>query len=161
MKVNIVFITIVLVLILSLPLYASLEISVATDKQVYQRGETVEVYVSLYNPTAEAITIYVGYPIATYLMDDIYFWHQNKVFPAVLLPPISIEGYQSLTWQLNHDVKELEDYPLGAGIHSVIGYVYSNETIGQHSDAVNFEVIPEPTTLSLFALGAVLLKRKR
>jgi len=159
MKVNIFFI--VLVVILSLPAYASLEISVVTDKEVYQLGETVEVYVSLYNPTPDPVTLTYGSSlVATYLMDQSYYWHTNVIALDVILHK-TIQPDQTLMWQLDHEEHHQAYYPLGVGYHSVQGGSMAWQLNGQLSEPFEFQVVPEPTTLSLLSLGAVLLKRKR
>ena len=137
---------------------ATLEISVATDKPIYQLGETMQVSVSVYNPTSEAVTMYISYPIASYLMDDTYFWHQNKVFPAWALPPITMQPGQIQTWQRDHSTQENTEYFLNLGNHSVKGIIYSDVTAGQYSDPVEFQVIPEPATIVLFCLGGILIR---
>lgn len=149
-------------MILSFPAFASLEITVDTDKDIYLIGETVEVYISAYNPTAEDITLNMATPPTRYLMDDTYFWQQNMV-SVDWTPPLDtvlIQSGQTLTWQLDHDEAENTQYPLEVGFHTVRGYIYSTETIGQYSELVEFQVIPEPLTFSLLLLGSFFIRRK-
>lgn len=155
--------TILMVLIiLSSFANAALEIVVDTDKDVYQLGETVEVYISVYNPTAEDITLNVATPPARYLVDETYFWQQNLI-SIDWTPPLDtvlIQSGQTFTWQLDHDEIESVEYALGVGNHTVRGYVYSTETIGQYSELVGFQVVPEPVTLSFLFLGSIFIRRK-
>jgi hypothetical protein len=155
-------ISLFVLVVLSFPAHATLEITVDTNKDVYQVGETVEVYISVYNPTAEDITLNMANPPTRYLMDEAYFWHQNMVSIswAPPLDTILIQAGQALTWQLDHDAIELAEYTLGVGVHTVRGYVYSIETIGQYSELVEFQIIPEPITFSLLFLGGFFIKRR-
>jgi hypothetical protein len=147
---------------------ATLQISVATDKAVYQLGETVEVYISVYNPTSSAVTMYVpdpysGQPVARYLMDDTYFWPPDAISPQVFLPPVpmTIQAGGTLTWELEHGTIQNAEYSLIAGVHSVKGFVYADVFIGQYGGPVAFQVVPEPMTISLLAFGFLLLRRKK
>ena len=136
--------------------YATLlEITVDTDKDIYQLNEVVEVYVSLYNPTSEPVTIYTFPPIASYRMDDVYFWHQNKIFPLGSTS-FTMQPGEIKTWQLEHGVQENAEYFLSVGIHSVQGL-----SSGQYSDPAEFQVVPEPATLALLALGGLILRKRK
>ena len=143
--------------ILSLSAHASLVVSVTTDKSIYQLGETVEVYVSLYNPTSESLPLTYGSNLeATYLIDNSYYWHHSISHLPVILHG-TIQSEQTLTWQLNHNDFHQTQYPLNIGFHSVQGASLAGEMSGQLSEVVTFQVIPEPTTLSLLALGASMI----
>ena len=145
------FLVIVLFLIFAGELNASIvEISVATDKPIYQLGEYVTVSITAYNPTSE--TVILGFPTtlqASYLLDGTFDWANR---PCLQIPSGRIiDAYDSYTWNLNHGSGEMAFYPLAVGIHSVVG-----EVIGYgFSEPIQFEVVPEPGTLLLLALGAV------
>lgn len=151
-----------LLIVLSFSAHATLQITVDTDKDVYQVGENVHVYISVYNPSAEDITLNMATPPAKYLLDETYFWKQNMVSIswAPPLDDVLIQSGQTLIWQLDHNEVENAEYPLEVGIHTVRGYVYSIETIGQFSELVEFQVVPEPITFSLLGIGVFFIKRK-
>jgi len=156
MKSYIIFISIISVLLLSIPLYASLEISVTTDKPVYQVGEIIKVYVSLYNPTPLPVKLTYGSSLtATYLMDQSYYWHTDVVYNPYI-SSLTIQPEQTFTWQLNHHQTY---YPLNIGYHSVQGGSMAGEMWGQLSEPVEFRVIPEPASIFLLGTGLVLSRR--
>lgn len=117
---------------------ASIEISAATDKPIFQAGEYVTVSITAYNPTSETITLSFGTSKqVTYIMDDTYDWSDDKVFAPALTYRV-ISPYSSYTWNLVHDFREFESYPLLIGEHSVIAIVLG---YGQR-DPIQFQVIP-------------------
>ena len=132
------------------------DISVATDKQIYQLNEEVTVSVTAYNPNLEPVTLRFGSTlVASYFMDDTYYWHENKIFAPVLLHK-EIEPDSCFTWNLTHGSKEMGLYALDLGVHSVVGEVVG---YGQ-SEAINFEVIPEPVTILLLGCGVFWARKK-
>jgi len=130
------------------------DITVATDKESYLIGEEVIVSVIAYNPNPEPVTLgFSSSLVASYLMDDTYDWAEGRIFQPVSLQ-ITIQPYNFKTKELLHGYDEMAIYPLDVGIHTVTG-----EFVGYgHSAPLQFEVIPEPTTLLLFGLGALLLR---
>ena len=139
----------------------NVDITVATDKESYLLGEEVIVSVTAYNPNPEPVTLTGGFYFATYIMDGIYDWAEGRFSPAVIVY-LTIEPDDSFTWNLTHGSYEMQEYPLAFGIHTVVGQVLAAELIGDGKSApVEFEVIPEPTTLLLLSLGTVILRKKR
>ena len=151
---------VILGLLLYCPVNASLQVAVDTDKDIYLLNETVKVYISLFNPTGDTVTLYCTYPVATYLMDNAFYWHQDKVFPAGFPPPVILQAGETKIWQLEHGSRESGSYSLGIGNHTVQGVFNFNTTGTQYSDSAEFHVIPEPATLALLGLGGVLIRRK-
>jgi hypothetical protein len=133
------------------------DISATTNKPVYMLGEEVVVFVIAYNPNPEPITLgFTSSLVASYLMDGVFDWSEGKVFGQIPTG-VRIEPYDSYTWNLSHDSHAMMIYPLGIGTHTVIG-----EVVGYGQSAPGeFEVIPEPATLLLFALGLIGIPRKR
>jgi len=130
------------------------DICAATNKPVYELGEEVVVFVIAYNPNPEPVTLTFGSALQrSYLMDGIYDWrtgHGWTLYPTQR----TIDPYDSHTWQLTHGTYEMTIYPLGVGAHTVIG-----EVVGYgYSTPAEFDVIPEPATILLLAVGAVLLR---
>jgi len=119
------------------------EVSAATDKATYLFGEEVTVFVTAYNPNAEAVTLSFGSSLmASYMMDGVFDWSEDKVF-AQVLTQVTIEAYDSHTWELQHGLYEWEFHPLRVGTHTVVG-----EVVGYgYSPLVEFEVVPKPVPI--------------
>jgi hypothetical protein len=130
------------------------DITVSTDKESYLLGEEVIVSVIAYNPNPEPVTLYFGSSLlATYLMDDVFDWSEGRFFEPVNLQLI-IQPYNFHTFDLKHGLYEMSLYPLDFGTHTVVG-----EVVGYGQSAqVQFEVIPEPSTLLILGFGALLLR---
>ena len=129
------------------------DISASTDKTVYQLGETVVVSIIVYNPNPEPVTLSYSGGNITYIMDNIFDWKTGKAFPLWVLNK-TIDAYDFWTVELVHGSVESSFYPLDAGNHSVVGIIGSYGS----SVPVQFEVVPEPGTLSLFCGSAFLIK---
>ncbi len=54
------------------------DVSVATNKLVYELGEDVVVFVIAYNPNPEPITLTGGFYFASYKMDGVYDWAEGR-----------------------------------------------------------------------------------
>ena len=127
-----------------------IEVSVATDKLVYDLGESVWVSVTAHNPSAEAVTLVFGTSQqATYLMDGVFDWGEGKQF-LQWITYVVIDPCDSYVWNLQHGTDEMETYALALGTHTVIGEVLD---YGE-SLPVGFEVVPEPLTV-LFLMGGI------
>ena len=144
----------------SLSRAAIVDISVETDKPIYQLGEDVDISVTAYNPNTEAVTLTCGFYESSYIIDEVYDWAEGRSGPSVITY-VTIEPYDFVTWELNHGINEMQDYPLGIGIHSLVGEVLAAELldIGEsESPPIEFTVVPEPATALLFGLGICLLR---
>ncbi len=132
------------------------DISVATDKEIYQLNEDVIVFVTAYNPNQEPVTLGFGSSLTTtYLMDAVFNWSEGKVFnPSGR--QLTIEANESFTWDITHGSIEMNLYALDLGVHSVVGEVVG---YGQ-SEAINFEVIPEPATILLLGCGVFWARKE-
>ena len=136
---------------------AEIEISVATDKAVYQLDEDVVISVTAYNPTDEAITLVFGSDLqASYWMDGIYDWEDGRS-RLTMLTYVTIDPYQFNTWQLTHGDYERSIYPLGLGAHSVVGEVLEYGL----SNPAGFQVVPEPSCVMLLVVGPVLSRFRK
>lgn len=138
--------------------HASLEISVATDKSVYQVGEAVTISVTAYN-SSETETLNLSFGTAkqaTYLLDSIF--DLSSIMQYAQIPSgVHVDPLASYTWTFTHADNAAIAYPLTSGTHSVIGEIVG---YGQ-SDSVEFEVVPEPITFSLLGIGFLLLCRNK
>lgn len=137
------------------------EITVDTDKDVYELGEEVKVYVSVYNPGLDPVTLTFSSTLqASYWMDEIYYWHENKVFLQVLTH-VTINSNTTHTRELIHGINEMQEYPLEIGLHTVTVMVVAYELQNEYlTEPVEFEVLPEPGTILLFGIGGFLLRRR-
>jgi len=127
------------------------DVSTATNKVTYLLGEEVTVFVIAYNPNPELVTL--SFPSAlqaSYLMNDVYDWSEGRQF-AQVPTGVRIEAYGSYTWELTHGPDDMTVCPLDVGTHTVVG-----EVVGYGQSApVQFEVIPEPMSVLLLAIGIV------
>jgi len=141
------------------------DITVSTDKPVYNFNEDVIVTVTATNPNPYSVTLIVSVlPTASYLMDDSFDWALYQTgLPAIVTLPFA--PAQSHSWDMVHALYERSIYPLSLGLHSVIGellvYVPDDDPpfILLVSDSLEFEVIPEPATFLLFAVGVLCFRR--
>lgn len=139
-----------------------IEITVDTDKDVYQLGNYVDIYVTAYNPNPEPVILNFSTSMqASYILDDTYNWGEyHGHYP--MFTKLTIPSFDSFTWQLIHGSEESATYPLDVGLHTLVGEVLALELIGNSkSEEVYFEVIPEPATILLFGIGWLALRRKR
>jgi hypothetical protein len=135
----------------------TVNISTVTDKESYLLGEEVVVSVIAYNPNPEPVTLTFSSRLnASYLMDDVYDWREFKTFLQIE-NSLTIEAYDSYTWELRHGSYEMGIYTLDVGTHTVVGEVVEYG----YSVPVQFEVILEPATILLLALGSLFLTRRR
>jgi hypothetical protein len=146
-------------LFVSFQAQAGLEISVDTDKTVYQSGEDVVITITAFNPTTEPITLTSGFYFTTYIIDGVYNWAEGKSGPDVIIE-LTIGAGEAVTWDHVYGVYERDEYLLGIGVHTVVGEVRAFELQGQsRSNAVEFEVIPEPASMLLLGCGAIILRK--
>ncbi len=151
---------IVIVILALLPACANatiVEISAATDKPTYLLDEEITISVTAYNPNPEPVTLtFSSSTQASYFMDNIYDWKEHHG-AWLWLTHQQIEGLSSHTWTLVHGVEEMQTYPLAVGPHTFVGEILG---YGQ-STPVEFEVIPEPTSLLLLAMGMLGIRTNR
>lgn len=150
-----------LLIVLSFSAHATLQITVDTDKDVYQVGENVHVYVTAYNPTSESIKLTFFTSIeSSYVIDATYNWAHHQI-NTPFSHSIMLNPYTSKTWEFTHGISEQHDYFLNVGSHSVIGQVGAMELSDINSLPSDFMVVPEPATLSLLCLGFLLKHRSK
>lgn len=134
---------------------AALQISIATDKSIYQIGETIGISITVFNSGTTFETLYGGFYFTTYIMDGVYDW-ADRSGPQVVIHTTFLPG-ETKRWEMAHGFYEWQAYPLAVGTHSIVG----GAGFTLLSEPVEFQVIPEPVTLLLFGVGVVLFIRKR
>ena len=142
--------------------------TVTTDKPTYSIGEPIVVTITAYNPNDYALTVDFGSTIqSTYIMDGLYDWQSDKIALTVITQ-ITIPAEGSYTWDLEHEWEytvgsTTYGYDLSVGTHSVVGGLLGMLTPpfshDLYSAPVEFEIIPEPVTLAMLAVGGMALIR--
>lgn len=95
-------------------------LSVATDRDTYAAGETIEVQVILTNPTEETVTLQGSSTCqAQFIFDDYDAWAHTPCTADVIEVPISPGASRTYTWQLDPTRMSL---PRTSGRHTVVGY---------------------------------------
>jgi hypothetical protein len=149
-----------LLIVLSFSAHATLQITVDTDKDVYQVGEDIAITITAYNPTTEPVIMTGGFYFTTYIMDETYDWAKGKSGPAVVVT-VTVDPGESISWDHMHGINECLEYPLEIGVHSIVGKILAYELRGQNqSEPVEFSVIPEPFSLSFLFLGSFFIRKK-
>jgi hypothetical protein len=134
------------------------ELSVSTDKPVYQLGEDVIISVTAYNPNPEPVTLTGGFYFASYVIDGVYDWVEGRSGPQVIEYE-TINSGESHTWILTHGFWEMQDYPLEIGAHTISGKVLAIEIIEDNqSPSIEIEVVPEPTTIIFLFAGLTTIR---
>ncbi len=96
------------------------QVSVSTDKEIYELDEPVKIGVSATNNSDKPVTL--EFPTlhqADYRIDEAYLWSKGKFFlpipTSIMLPPGA-----TITWRFVHSARE---YRLLPGEHSIVGIV--------------------------------------
>jgi len=153
-KNNLMFVVCIFLLCGGLAQAAIVDISVATDKSVYQLGDNMTISITAYNSGSESVTLKFGSTMqASYLMDNTFDWTKGKTY-ATVLTSVTIAAGDSYTWTLSYGTKEMAYYTLDIGSHAVVGEVLGYDS----SSPVEFIVIPEPATLLVFSIGLPIFR---
>ncbi len=163
MKIKLLLLITVLTLTSPLVNAAIVDISVETDKPIYQLGEEVMISVIAYNPNPEPVTLTCGFYQSSYIIDGVYDWAEGRSGPAVITY-VTIEPDDLATWEHAHGFNEMLEYPLDIGTHSLVGEVLAAELLdtGQsQSLSIEFQVVPEPITALLFGAGMFWIRTRK
>jgi hypothetical protein len=140
----------------------NIKFTIETDKPVYGLGQNVYMTYRVTNLRSESVTFGFSssqqYDFSIYGDTLDWRWSDDKVFAHVLtsfsLSPNEFEEFNAISPQI----------PLTAdlGTHSVSGVLTDWPPSLNSEVAVDIEIIPEPATLSLVALGGLaVIRRKR
>jgi len=152
-----------------------IEYYIQTDKAVYNLGEEVQMLYRVTNLTGNPVDIgmvLMG-PWCDFIItddDNNDIWQYVRVIPPsgwemLHLEPDESREYQ-ITWDMISDngtfFDPYDDYPVGPGSYNITGELkLSNAYIDNKVPvSLSIEIIPEPATLLLFGLGALLLRKR-
>ena len=146
-----------------------IEYYIQTDKAVYNLGEDVESLFRVTNFSDETLSIGTSHPVLDIIVfekegesfNEIWNWSWDEIYPQgpVLFKLEPGESRElGCIWpqiDLNGSV-EIEDHtPVPPGIFRVSGNCNPTDT----SVYVDISIVPEPSSLALFAMSAIALVR--
>jgi len=150
------------------------EVTVETDKAVYNLGETCIITCTLYNPTDESAQVDAFYgAVDLYAFENAAYWDrlyllENEeplwylglfIFPfgGSFLVNSGESYHESLNWYLPIDAALLGEYEFVA----VTGPADGQTVIDFTNASAHIAVVPEPTTLCfLFGVAVAVVSRK-
>jgi len=152
-----------------------IEYYIQTDKSVYELGEEVEILYRVTNLTENPIYLGEGSPWTecyhSIVKDDAEneVWHwtleQTTVPPMAFgLGAYSSRECERLWNMMNYNgtwLYEPDDFPVPPGLYTVTGELWLYEPYQIVPVSVSIEIIPEPATFLLLALGSLFLTKRR
>jgi hypothetical protein len=155
----------------------NIEYYMQTDEPVYQLGDTVEMLYSATNLGPEEVTIgwVAADPLAHYtfavMQGDAQIWRYNYLTMVLGFEPFTLVPYQSrsfqTTWNLMHNNSTPwnldDDFPVSPGTYTAIGELDLVPSLKCNRVPVSvcIQVVPEPATIFLLALPALVILRSR
>jgi len=134
-----------------------LEITLTTDKQVYELGEEVHAVHRIYNPYESAVTIQLLYTPGFDLWamrDDVKVWGYQRGLCAYgdlyHFPPG--ETVFEYTWDMMDTWGEAYVSP---GDYWLVGVIYDGIPVPYHQPVTFITIVPEPATGLTFVVIAV------
>jgi hypothetical protein len=151
------------------------EYYIQTDKSVYNLGENVNILYRVSNLTDENIFLstVIDDPLAYYdfrvTQNDNHIWRYPYMSPVLGFGGIFFEPYETkefqTIWNMMNDngtlIETYDDFLVSPGIYNVIGEVALFPEEQRVPVSVSIDIVPEPSTLFLLALGGLTLLRKR
>jgi hypothetical protein len=145
-----------------------IEYYIQTDKSIYDLGENVEMLYRVTNLRSEEWRFGYSFPIGDAIVaakegevfNEIWHWSWDKIHP---MGPIVFQLGPGESAELNgiwpqidlNGSVEIEDHTqVPPGMYKMMGVFYPTDSY----IVVDMTIIPEPATLSLLGLGAVILK---
>ncbi len=178
---------ITIVLVLSLAGYTSatlvnsnsvvedgIEYYIQTDKSVYNLSEDVEMLYRVTNLTENPVDIEgvldCEYGWAHFIITDddnneIWQWLHGPPpcdWITLHLNPNESKEYQKI-WDMMNDngtYQYDDDFPIGPGLYNIMGELFRDGGYERVPVSVPIEIIPEPATILLLALGSLFLRKR-
>ena len=152
-----------------------IEYYIQTDKAVYNLGENVEILYSVTNLTENPISLGEGPPwtdcyhsiVKDGAENEVWHWtlEQTTVLPMVFgVVAYSSRECERLWNMMNYNgtwLYEPDDFPVPPGLYTVTGELWLDEPYQIVPVSVSIEIIPEPATVLLLALGSLFLTNRR
>jgi len=147
---------------------------IQTDKAVYNLTENVEMLYRVTNLTENPVDIgevLKGDCWANFLITDqadVDIWQYVREIPPCDWEMLHLEPYESkelqITWDMisdngtffDHD----DDYPVGPGLYNITGELTLSASYERVPVSVSIGIIPEPATIFLLAVGAIIEIRR-
>ena len=132
---------------------AVVDVSFATDKPIYEQGETIHMLITAYNPAASALTLHFPTTTQAQYQIDGGIWHPSV--PSFAETSVTISGGGSKTWDLPYRLNP----PLAPGEHTALARVVGQGEAGP----VTFTIVPEPAgaaVLLVFCAAAITRRRR-
>jgi len=155
-----------------------IEYYLQTDKYIYDLGENVQMLYRVSNLTGSPVDIGEvlgsGEDLSANFVitqdDNTDIWEFLRVLPPAGWAMFHLEPGESrelqITWDMISDNGTFfnpdDDYRVGQGSYNIMAELILSNAYRDRSVpvSVSIEVIPEPSTLLLFGLGALLLRKQ-
>jgi hypothetical protein len=152
-----------------------IEYYIQTDKSIYDLGENVNIFYRVSNLTNQDIILgdVIDDPFAYYdfrvTQGDNWMWRYPFFSGVMETIYFSLESYEikefQTFWNMTNDngtpLQIYDDFPVDPGFYNVVGEVALWPKSERLPVSVSINVIPEPTTLLLLGLGAVILRKRK
>ena len=152
-----------------------IEYYMQTDKSVYDLGENVEILYRVTNVSENPVDIGMvlrgGGWCDFFVTDDdnTDIWQWMRVMPPADWEMLHLEPHEfrerQIIWDMISDnatpFDRSDDYPVGPGSYNITGELVLDGGYERVPVSVSIEIIPEPSTLFLLGLGALILRKRK